>query len=185
MGLDALDLNNLITGVAAWGAVFMAALWLSLIIWTARDIRARAKNTTVRILAPVLVALLFLPGVVIYLILRPPRTLEEQYQQVLEEDALLKTVEDLALCPGCNRQVKDNWMVCPSCHVELKKVCHNCHKLMELSWSLCPYCATPVPGMRRENITLEDALTPTREVEEPPPDETISLDELLNKNGAL
>ena len=30
---------------------------------------------------------------------------------------------------------------------------------MELSWNLCPYCATPVPGMRKENITLEDALS--------------------------
>jgi hypothetical protein len=30
---------------------------------------------------------------------------------------------------------------------------------MELSWNLCPFCATPVPGMRKENITLEDALS--------------------------
>ena len=29
---------------------------------------------------------------------------------------------------------------------------------MELPWNLCPHCATPTPGMRREQITLDDAL---------------------------
>ena len=31
---------------------------------------------------------------------------------------------------------------------------------MDLPWNLCPYCATPVPGMRRENLTLDEALRP-------------------------
>jgi hypothetical protein len=29
---------------------------------------------------------------------------------------------------------------------------------MELPWNLCPYCGTPAPGMRRENVTMDDAL---------------------------
>ena len=29
---------------------------------------------------------------------------------------------------------------------------------MELAWNLCPYCGTPTPGMRRENISLNEAL---------------------------
>jgi hypothetical protein len=29
---------------------------------------------------------------------------------------------------------------------------------MELPWNLCPYCGTPAPGMRRENLTLDEAL---------------------------
>ena len=49
-------------------------------------------------------------------------------------------------------------MACPSCYTRLRKPCHQCGRLMELSWNLCPYCATPVPGMRKDNITLEDAL---------------------------
>jgi hypothetical protein len=37
---------------------------------------------------------------------------------------------------------------------------------MELPWNLCPYCATPAPGMRRENLTLEEALrTPPVDLE--------------------
>jgi RNA polymerase subunit RPABC4/transcription elongation factor Spt4 len=92
------------------------------------------------------------------LILRPPQTLDEEYQQTLEEEALLQSVEESLLCPGCNRRVKDNWLVCPSCHTKLKKNCHMCGKLMELPWNLCPICGTPAPGMRREGLTLDEAL---------------------------
>src|SRR5258707_15894314 len=92
------------------------------------------------------------------LILRPSRTLEEEYQRTLEEEALLQALEDLPLCPGCERRVKDEWQVCPNCHTKLKKTCHNCAKLMELSWNICPYCGTPAPGMRVEATSVEDAL---------------------------
>ena len=33
-----------------------------------------------------------------------------------------------------------------------------CGKLMELPWNLCPYCGTPTPGMRRENLSLGEAM---------------------------
>ena len=113
-----------------------------------------------RILAVLVVAVLFLPGIVVYLILRPSRTLEEEYQHTLEEEALLQAIEDASLCPGCGRRVKDNWIICPNCHTKLKKNCHQCGKLMDLPWNLCPYCGAPAPGMRRENLTLDEALRP-------------------------
>lgn len=31
---------------------------------------------------------------------------------------------------------------------------------MELPWNLCPHCGTPTPGMRREDLTLDEALSP-------------------------
>ncbi|MCL4530589.1 MAG: zinc ribbon domain-containing protein, partial [Chloroflexi bacterium] len=105
-----------------------------------------------------LVAVLNLPGVLVYLILRPTRTLEEEYQRTLEEESLLQALEDLPLCPGCERRVKDDWQVCPNCHTKLKKACHNCGKLMELPWNVCPYCAAPVPGMRQESVNMDEAL---------------------------
>lgn len=160
MRLDPVSLDNLLLILTAWGGAFLATLWLSLVIWTYRDIRRRVRSPLVRILAILVVAALFLPGIIIYLILRPPRTLEEDYQHTLEEEALLQAIEDSALCPGCSRRIKDNWMVCPNCHTKLKKPCHACNKLMDLSWNLCPYCGTPAPGMRRENLTLDEALQP-------------------------
>ena len=141
-----------------FGAAFLAALWISLVIWTYRDIRSRTRDTLMQVLAAILVAILSIPGVLVYLILRPPRTLEEEYQRTLEEEALLQALEDLPLCPGCERRVKDDWQVCPNCHTKLKKDCHNCGKLMELAWNICPYCGTPAPGMRIESASLDAAL---------------------------
>jgi RNA polymerase subunit RPABC4/transcription elongation factor Spt4 len=166
MANNPISLNSILLLLTAWGSAFLVALWLSLIIWTYRDISARTRDALIRLLAAVVVAVLFLPGIVVYLILRPRHTLEDEYQQTLEEEALLQAIEESQLCPGCGRRVKENWLVCPNCHTKLKKNCHQCGKLMELPWQLCPYCATPAPGMRRENLTMEEALRPAG-VEEP------------------
>ena len=171
MNLDPSVLSNILLILTAWGGAFLAALWLSLIFWTYRDIRNRARDPLARILAVLVVAVLFLPGIVIYLILRPGRTLEDDYQHTLEEEALLQAIEDSSLCPGCGRRVKENWVVCPNCHTKLKKTCHQCNKLMELPWNLCPYCGTPAPGMRRENLTMDEALRPVPVETELPPEE--------------
>lgn len=160
MTFDPSSFRNLLLFGAAWGGAFVAALWLSLVLWTYRDIRNRARDPLARILATLVVAILFLPGIVIYLVLRPARTLEDEYQQSLEEEALLQAIEDASLCPGCNRRVKEAWLVCPTCHTKLKKTCHQCGKPMELPWNLCPFCGTPAPGMRRESISLDEALAP-------------------------
>jgi hypothetical protein len=160
MNFDPSALGDTFLILTAWGGAFIAALWLSLIFWTFRDIKARARDPLLRILAVLVVTVLFLPGLAIYLILRPARTLEDEYQHTLEEEALLQAIEEAPLCPGCGRRIKENWLLCPNCHTRLKKNCHHCGKLMELPWNLCPYCGTPAPGMRRENITLDDALRP-------------------------
>lgn len=168
MTFDPTLLSTLILVVTGFAAAFIAALWLSLIIWTFRDIRRRSRDPLARILAVLVVAVLFLPGILVYFILRPQTTLEEDFQKTLEEEALLQSIEDSVVCPGCGRRVRDEWVACPSCYTRLKKPCHQCGKLMELSWNLCPFCSTPVPGMRRENLTIDDALRnlPPEEVEE-------------------
>ncbi len=158
MPFDPSFLSSFLLVLTAFGGAFLAALWIALVIWTYRDIRSRARDPLVQILSALLVAVLSLPGVIIYLILRPPRTREEEYQHTLEEESLLQALEELPLCPGCERRIKDDWQVCPNCHTKLKKACHHCGKLMELPWNICPYCGTPVPGMRQENINMDEAL---------------------------
>jgi hypothetical protein len=151
-------LRNLLLILTGFSAAFIAALWLSLLIWTYRDIRNRVRDPLIRILAVLVVAVLFLPGIVIYLIIRPPRTLEEEYQHTLEEEALLTAIEDNPLCPGCGRRVREDWLACPNCYTKLKKNCHQCGKYNELAWNICPYCGTPALGMRRENLTMDETL---------------------------
>lgn len=158
MNLDPAIISNLVLISTAFAAAFTAALWLSLIFWTYRDIRGRARDPLMRILAVLVVAVLFLPGILVYLILRPPHSMEEEYQRSLEEEALLQGVEERPRCPGCGRQTHDDWIACPNCHTKLKKPCHHCGRLMELPWNLCPFCATPAPGMRHENLTMDEAL---------------------------
>jgi RNA polymerase subunit RPABC4/transcription elongation factor Spt4 len=167
MNFDPAALTNFLLILTAWAAAFLAALWLSLIFWTYRDIKARARDPLSRILAVLVVAVLFLPGILIYLILRPAHTLEEEYQITLEEEALLQAIEESPLCPGCGRRVKDDWSVCPNCHTKLRKNCHHCGRLMELPWNICPHCGTPAPGMRREHLTLDEAMRPLEVESEP------------------
>ncbi len=155
---DPATLSNFMLVLTAWSAAFIAALWLSLVLWTYRDIRSRARDPLVRILAVLVAAVLFLPGVVIYLILRPAHTLEQEYQQNLEEEALLRSIEDSALCPGCSRHIREGWIVCPHCQTKLRKKCRQCGKLMELPWNLCPFCGAPAPGVRRENLSLDEVI---------------------------
>lgn len=170
MNFDPSALNNFLLILAAWGGAFLAALWLSLILWTYRDIRSRVKDPLVRILAVLLVAVLFLPGVVVYLVLRPPRTMEDDYQQMLEEEALLQAIEERSACPGCSRHTDENWIVCPNCYTKLRKKCHKCGQLMKLPWSLCPFCGTPEPGKRIEDLTFTQ-VTRSLEVDEAGPDQ--------------
>jgi RNA polymerase subunit RPABC4/transcription elongation factor Spt4 len=118
----------------------LAAIWLSMVIWTFRDMRARSRDPFAQILATLVVALLPGVGLLVYLILRPPETLAEAYERALEEEALLQEIEERPACPGCSRTVDRNWLLCPHCHTRLRKACPDCNALMDLPWNVCPYC---------------------------------------------
>lgn len=152
------SLNDLILLITAFFGAFISALWLSLVIWTFRDMRSRSRDVLAQVLAALVVAVLTLPGLVIYLILRPARTLAEAYEQTLEEEALLQEIEDKRVCPGCSRHAHEDWVVCPNCYTRLKKNCAHCGRLMDLPWNLCPYCGTPVEGVRLAGPTPEPEL---------------------------
>lgn len=138
MSLD--NIVSYLTIVIAIFSALLAALWLSLVIWTFRDMRARSRDPFAQILAALVVAALPIIGLVIYLILRPPETLAEAYERALEEEALLQEIEERPYCPGCSRIIQKDWLLCPHCHTRLHKKCPDCEQLLELQWTLCPYC---------------------------------------------
>jgi RNA polymerase subunit RPABC4/transcription elongation factor Spt4 len=125
-------------------AAFLTAVWVSVIIWTFRDIRARSRDVFAQILATLMVLLFFplfpFPGLILYMILRPRSTLNEIYERSLEEEALLQGIEERMACPGCNRRIEEQFMICPTCHTRLKKACPACGRLLHLRWNICPYC---------------------------------------------
>jgi len=149
-----LDLSSLgnafLFGTTLFGA-FIVALWVSLVFWTYRDSRTRTQDRLLRILASLLPLILGPLGVLVYMVLRPPRTLDQTYQTTLEEEALLSEIEARTACPGCGNRTAPEWQLCPACHTRLRRPCSRCGKLMELSWKLCPFCATPGPGTRAES----------------------------------
>lgn len=88
------NLDNFASVLTAWGAAFLLALWLSLIYWTYRDASSRLRDPVRKTLAVLVSVVLFIPGVLIYLLLRPTRTIEEEYLVTLEEEALLRAIEE-------------------------------------------------------------------------------------------
>ncbi len=150
MFLGLSDLSRFLTFLTAFFGAFLAALWLSIIFWTSRDIRKRSEDRLVHILAVLSTAILNIPGLVIYLVVRPAETMEEVYLRTLEEEALLSQIEERSLCPGCGSQVDADWVICAHCHTRLRKTCRNCGKLLELPWQVCPYCSSPAPSTNSE-----------------------------------
>lgn len=125
--------------IALLGA-YTAAFWFCLVVWTFRDIQKRSQDVIVQILATLLVLFFNLPGLLLYTILRPPETLAEAYARSLEEESLMQDIEERQACPQCRHRVHADYLLCPNCHLELKRVCANCQHLLQMAWDVCPYC---------------------------------------------
>lgn len=137
-----ININAILQVLLAFFGAFGLAFWLSLVIWTFRDIRARTRDIFAVLLATLLVLIFSLPGLLLYLLLRPRETLAEQYERSLEEEALLQDIEDRRVCPSCHEPVEEDFLLCPHCSTRLKNQCSNCNRLMKLEWNVCPYCGT-------------------------------------------
>jgi RNA polymerase subunit RPABC4/transcription elongation factor Spt4 len=133
--------NNILLLLAIYAGVVLLAFWLAMVVWAYRDMRARSRDRLAGIFVAAIVAILNVPGLFIYILMRPRETLSEAYERSLEEEALLQEIEEKPTCPGCGHRVQDDWQACPYCHTRLKKPCRSCTNLLELSWNLCPYCA--------------------------------------------
>ncbi len=58
----------------AIGIAYLVALWFALVAWTFRDIEARSRSVFTQVFSTLLVVLFFVPGLLLYLILRPKET---------------------------------------------------------------------------------------------------------------
>jgi len=144
---------------------YAVALYLGLVIWTARDIASRSRDWLVRTLAVLLVLVFNVPGLLLYFVLRPRETLAELYGRALEEEALLQDIEDQASCPSCKRRVAQDFAVCPYCRTALKTRCPSCRRLLSPRWEVCPYCGhepskTPSSPAKGQASRRDEATTP-------------------------
>lgn len=127
--------------VAVTGGL-LVAFWVGLVVWTFRDIRTRSSDIFAALLAALLAAIFPVIGVLLYLLLRPKQTLAEQYDRALEEEALLREIEQAPACHHCGRPVNADWQFCPFCETELRHPCLQCGHLLDPGWKRCPHCGT-------------------------------------------
>ena len=119
---------------------YTIGLWFALAVWTFRDIESRSRSVIAQIFSTLVVVLFFIPGALIYMLLRPKETLDEAFGRALEEEYLLQDLEDLSLCSNCHRPVQQDYVACPHCFTELRHTCPSCNRLVDVSWAICAYC---------------------------------------------
>lgn len=126
--------------VVAVAASYWAILWLSAVIWTYRDMRDRGSDVLSQIIAVLLVLVFNLPGLILYLILRPHETLAEAYVRNLETEAMLHEMNEQEVCYACQKHIRPDFAYCPHCRTRLQEACANCGRPLNLNWAICAYC---------------------------------------------
>ena len=93
-----------------------------------------------QVFSTLIVVLFFIPGVIIYMLLRPRETLDERQQRWIEEEYLAQELDEISICPSCNHAVRDEWIFCPNCRFQLRRACQTCGRLVETNWEVCAFC---------------------------------------------
>jgi RNA polymerase subunit RPABC4/transcription elongation factor Spt4 len=148
--------------IVALAGAFLLAFWVSLVIWTFRDIRSRTRDIFAQLLAALMVLLFGPIGLMIYFLLRPRETLDQIYDRQLEQEALLQDIEEQRACPQCHRPIEDDFRLCPYCRTPLKKPCSHCGRLLHLEWDVCPYCGTEATTPRVHMLPATEEPEPER-----------------------
>jgi RNA polymerase subunit RPABC4/transcription elongation factor Spt4 len=79
----------------------------------------------------------------VYLVVRPPETMEDVRERGLEIRAReAQLARDYDSCPSCFKPVEKDFLICPYCMKKLRKPCVECGKALKLNWQVCPYCKT-------------------------------------------
>ncbi len=162
-------------------AAYLVALWIASVWWTFRDIRARTTDIFLQVSATLLVAVFSFPGLLIYVILRPPKTLAQLYEDSLEEEAFLQGIQVHNSCPVCKQRVEPEFIFCPWCQTRLKRTCLRCERPLTLRWKMCPYCGTSVYAAPPEEAATTAVATLPQPAEDEP--ELVESSTAASSNG--
>jgi hypothetical protein len=122
----------------------LALVWLGSAFWTHRDAERRIDDRLL-VSTATLLGLVPVAGQLVYLLFRPPETLEDVRARRIELRALeTRLTRREPRCPGCRTAVEASFLICPVCTTRLKKPCRACEAPLERLWQACPYCAAPV-----------------------------------------
>jgi RNA polymerase subunit RPABC4/transcription elongation factor Spt4 len=138
--------------VVALVVAYCVVVWLSALAWVYRDVRNRTNDTVSQYVSVLLVLIFNLPGLFLYLVLRPQETMTEAYERTLETEAMLQELERVGTCPSCRRRIEEDYLLCPYCRTSLRKPCAQCGRALSFGWVACPYC-----GADRVPLTAAEA----------------------------
>jgi len=135
------DAEDAIIASLLFVGLYVAALWVTAIVWTFRDIRGRTDDTVEQAASVLLVTVFSVPGLLLYILMRPKQTLEEQLDRRLEAEAMYHEIEQHPMCPRCASVIQRDFAFCPVCRAELRMPCRQCGRSLAIDWVACPYCA--------------------------------------------
>jgi hypothetical protein len=136
------DLDFNIFGALLFVSLFI--FWLVLIGWVWIDSGERTTKLGYRIAYVLLVIILNIPGLIIYLIVRPSDTIEQIYWADLERRYLKYETAELTDCPKCCRQMFPGYVFCSNCGYEIKRKCPECEVMINKESKFCYFCGSQV-----------------------------------------
>lgn len=158
-GITKIDFNFV------WTLLIIALVifWIVVLYWVWLDSGDRTSSHAARMGYVLLTLLLFIPGLIIYLLIRPPQTIEEIYWSDLERRYLKYETAELGDCPRCATQLFPGFTYCPNCRLLLKTKCPNCEVEMDKNYQFCPSCGYTMK--KKSEVPVEEEV-PSKEVME-------------------
>jgi Double zinc ribbon len=139
--MRAADVLLLGEATAALSACALFLTWLAAVLWVTADVRTRTTTVPLQCLSIAAAVIFFLPGLMLYLAVRPRRTIEEEIERRWEMEALALEIGASPACHCCGRRVQPDFLSCPYCGASLGEECPGCGRFNKAAWVSCPYCA--------------------------------------------
>ncbi len=132
---------------------YLLLIWFASVVWVIRDISNRTKDPISIFVAVAISLMLPFVGLPIYFILRPSATLNQSFENSIEQQLLLTEMYNIDICsnPRCRKPLKENWITCVYCGRQERKLClkPDCKTVMAKKWAFCPKCSAPSEAVQQ------------------------------------
>lgn len=120
--------------------IYLGILWFAVALWVARDIVNRTNNIFLQVCFILMNIVLPVFGLILYLIIRPSKTLLEKYYEEMEYHFLADHTQKDEHCPRCEEPLTKDFLFCPACAEQVKNSCTGCGHIYVSNYVVCPYC---------------------------------------------
>lgn len=141
---------------------YLLFIWLAVVAWVLRDISARSRNLLVIIFSLAFVLIGNLPALVIYLLIRPEKTLEDTKEHDLFYASILD--KNITVCSSCQSLVRNDFNHCPSCGNSLLQTCAHCGTRINSLWRHCPNCSERLIKESPVRLTFKSIVTQAKRI---------------------